>query len=936
MLSLLFVGLRRRRGEVRRLRVMTALAVLLLSFALIFQDNMNGFTMESNYRSYGSWVFRTVGPVFEGHPYLEASGDIIRASDIFLPEPRQGSARLLVGEEQETEEVAENAEPEPEISVSVDDHSRFCNLSVGYLPPELAEENYIRLYEGRWPERSGEITMELAALQTLGLSFELGQEVTFYLSEPVDYSRFTEEETPTRTLRLYTFILVGTMERYSSRWLSGNELPGAILSKADCENIPMDLTDYTFWSLRPEYRRGDVWNFALELIDSVKSSERYSGEDFAENGAAFYNPFWGNPELYRGITAVLVLLSSSVMAYLMATYLAKRRRYLLRLREIGASSLEVWRLAAAECLVSVVPTAVFALPAAYILSLAAVWAVTAISGLAWFYVFSWGTLFTILGAVAVTLTLAMAAAILIVAGRGISEKRRGISRHKAAALHRTALRREGKRPYLGFGEILRRQRRLHPLSTVLMCLASVLASAVILFCVSEIGYAYLRDNTVRAIFPDFSGYTYYTAEMRYVVPVKTYTNRHRRKFDTETLKISAKTSRLNSSIPDAFFDELAENPGVESFTRDLNDSLRDVGWPGRESDAFFLGYLREYARKTVHTEHELDLESEKAPAFLDELAKSVITIRARENSDYVWHDHTGKAPEGAEYEAFRSGESVIVSIDKSWKTLSRFGRNSGEAVTEDMWESLGHSFEAGDTLTLYGKNGEITVTVAAVTESDSGFMTIESGPGLASRLRELDGASGQWNNFRVTFGALADMENTAKSLSELCARYNVTYSSYTEALRESREELFRTTITYGFFAASMAILLVFVASSAQAERAARLRPEEERLRRLGAEKGRIRRERNADAFFESLRLVPALLLMYAARMIKYLPDFTRDGAGYVSSLLGEILRPETSSPVFIAAVYVFEWMGWIAVLITLLALMLALWAVNRRGASENE
>ena len=39
-------GLKRRSREVRRMRVMTCLAVFFLAFTLLFQDNINAFQLE--------------------------------------------------------------------------------------------------------------------------------------------------------------------------------------------------------------------------------------------------------------------------------------------------------------------------------------------------------------------------------------------------------------------------------------------------------------------------------------------------------------------------------------------------------------------------------------------------------------------------------------------------------------------------------------------------------------------------------------------------------------------------------------------------------------------------------------------------------------------------------------------------------------------------
>ncbi len=53
--SLFIKGVVRRKKEIRRMRIMTCIAVFFLVFTLLLQDNLNAFQKEMNDRKYGSW-----------------------------------------------------------------------------------------------------------------------------------------------------------------------------------------------------------------------------------------------------------------------------------------------------------------------------------------------------------------------------------------------------------------------------------------------------------------------------------------------------------------------------------------------------------------------------------------------------------------------------------------------------------------------------------------------------------------------------------------------------------------------------------------------------------------------------------------------------------------------------------------------------------------
>ena len=911
--SLFRKGLKRRKKEVLRLRFMMGLAVFLTAFVLLFQDNINAYVMENNYRLYGRWLFRTEGGARVESPYLD--WESVRVGG-YLQKLYDPTPELDPGEEDGEAEPAEgeNREPEDRIEVPENENHRQTSVRIGSMDEAFAEENKLGLYEGRLPRTPNEIAMELGALQQLGLSYELGQELSFYLAEPVAEpdptpAQSAEGEEPERVLVLnrVSFTLCGTLERYTARWDEGGSLPGALITGEAFDSLTMDKSAFDFGMLKPEYTDSSVWSFASELMDAASASAQGADGSCVANRAAYYNPFWGDPTLYRNMIAVLLILCVSLVTYLTAAYLTKRKRFFLRLREIGASTAEVWKMAAYECSLAVLPAIFAGIVGAYALSLGAVFAMTRLSGFPWFYVFLWQTLLRILLCVLVTFGVSLLAALLIFSGRGISEKRRGLSKRAAAALRRRASKQSLR---LGYRETLKRERMRHPLTTVLRRLAAVLVCAVLVYSFDVISGA---AKAYHANLTPFSGMRVTAVNLSCRVP-----NGPKK---TEKFDLGTTAPFLRNTIPEAFFAELAEKPGVASCTRILSDRFRAVSWDGKEENEAYRQYLEALAENLVGP---YSRENKALPAFLDKIDLTVFLISVRENAEAVWKDF-GLKGEGPEYEAYLRGEAVVLG------------------ATPDFLERT--RLQPGDTLYLSGVNGELPVTVAALTEHYTQGATLFGSAAFGARLQALDGAEGQWNTFVTSFDARSDKENTAKALAELCARYGLEYTSSAEMLKDIEENYLRTGVTYGFFSLSLLILFLFMAFSMSAERDLRLRDKRELLRKLGAEEAAFPREKRREAIREALYALTALPLALAARYWLIWRDLGQaGGAVYYSRLLGRNLNygeaffemEQTDSREFYALINTLETRSWLWLLIPLiLAVLLTAFAYGKTGKGDD-
>ena len=974
------LGMKRRSKQVRRLRIMTCLAVFFLTTLLLFQDNINAYTMQMNYRSYGSWVFQSTNDVLESNPYLYCSGTIRSGSRIYLTDPFGESNNRGEAPEQPTNQETESIEPQ--LIISAGDETRDTGRYIGVLPESFAKENGVSLYEGRFPLSSDEIVIERGTLQAMGLDYQLGKTISFYVSEPIELPRQEDEKEKSnnnqsegipkedddseqaqdlqRTLNLVQFTLVGTMDRYSLRWNSCGDLPSAVITQEAFDALNMDKRDLRFYSLKPEYAKGDVWSFAVDVIDGVTA--RFDEGEVLANRAAFFNPFWGNPKMYQVMTGILLLLCSAILAYLMAAYLEKRQVYFLRLRELGSSTMEVFRMASYECVGGALPLIPITIALCYGLSLLAVSLAASHASLPFFYVFSLKTFFLVLGCTFLTLTVSLAAAFVLLSGKSVTQKRRSMPKAACRSLRRRSLRRrQNTRSWLGLKETLVRRRRLHPVQTLMLRFAGIISCAVLLLCVWTI-----QDRAVdyRNYFlenGDFQASRPYHYAARYTVPVEPFRGQMGAIRDRETWYSEGYIPSLKNSIPDSFFAQLEELPGVEAENRRMTDGSRLVRWSGRDHDPFFQAYLLKYAElMTPPNLHTLNLtpseEDENARKlardYLDALSLTLTPIQCWEDGSALWETYQDALENGtADRKAFLQGEQVIVCVDSHWRLVNLAQYYSGQKGPEDAdhWTELGASFSVGDELEIVCRNGTVPVRIAAVVEDVSdtaaGFPIFGS-QALIQRIAEMDGIPVGFNEVRIDLNSLSNRENTAEILASLCADYGLSYQDNTEVLREKNDAYYRSVLTYGFFGIVLTVLYLFICSAVAAEQRRRLVPSIALYRRFGSEYKALRSAVRRDALKQSLWLLWSVPVFLAARTV-FVRNEVLSGKlfGFYSVLFQRYLywtgRPDIqteSSPWKISVAYVLEHTSPL-MLIPLFLMLLAVWYLTGKtdkGGKTNE
>lgn len=1006
-------SIKRRGKEIRRMRVMTCLAVFFLSFTLLLQDNIGAYRMELNYREYGHWFAYATDGFFKKYDYLEDGGSVYVGSNIYLTHPRvsvyDGSfendlvpiktenenGSVTVIQPDITDEDGNFLPPEEHIEVDELGGRRVINGFIGAFSEGFADKNGITLYDGRLPQADNEIAMELSVLHELGYSYEIGQDVTFYVSPKVpllpksnSYENgipVHDEEDYYLPLTLVTFRLVGTVRRYTQNWSEGANLPSAIVTAQAFESLDSYKREISFYDLKEGTGGENVWEFSSQEFSKYEQKQEdwlFSQDDtkqnseleelHAWNSAAYGSPLWGSGKLYNYITLLLIFMSICIIAYLMASYLRKRKPFFIKMREIGAPVYEVWGLAAYECVVSTLPFALISLAAAYAFALLCAFVLTKAMGLPFVFHFVPATLLKIVLAIIMILAVSLIIALILFAGKGIAEKKKKMSKSARRAVSHRAKRKRST-AYLGLSETLKRERLIHPVKTWLTRIVCIALCALILFCFMQLfESAYYYYKLVNSG-SDFSG-TYHRNGFNADVSCVADTEAHwsdnsyiRTKIDTEEL-ILAKNMNFWAStevLGKEFLDDAMKVPGIKKLTYGMYDNTHPISWEGKENDKFIAycideglhsGDMNQYFKLRFDGDHLEDMRR-----CMD---NSYYRLACFEDTKALWSLAKPYLDRSvADYDSFVKGEQVIMVVDTNAfnvltmnYTWREYTMESFVKETENKWEELGHSFDPGDTVTIQSNNEEgvdTSAVVAGIIPADEYSKLAYGGPGdisgsvfkpmnegeygvmmalgsinFAEQVQKNDGGEFGMNVFGVKFDSPAEAKNNTKALTALCIRYGVQFSETIEYYDELEGDYIDTILTYGFFGFMLLILLIFVFQSIAKEERAAIEQRVTAFQNSGVPVSKLKLQKSADSAKQSLWVIAAIpfyILMMAVSRIK-----EAGAEGDIKSYLANIKNTSWN-----LIKYHIGHLG-IAVICAVVVMMVIMWLLNRKLINKNK
>ena len=468
---LIMRSMKRRKKEIRYVSAVTFIAVFFLGAVSVFQNVMNSYVTEVNYQNYGEWVLSAVEDLrrpgdFQEieHPYLSGYGVCMSGGEIL------------------------NAAGE------------VSGIRLGSLDKSCVEIGNISLFEGRMPEKEGEIVMDLPSLAALGYSYDLGQTVSLAAviwpgqeetgvtasAEPVIYRK--------------EFVLVGTVECIAGNWVycEGYSLPDCFVTKADLESMGGSLFNTYFYQLDRKYEDIDAVGFGLSL------AEKYQYCTF--NSYSYGGTLWGSPEMFTAVKVVLTVTAGLAVAYLVNSYEGERRKWYYQYRMIGAEKSQIREMIFLEGAYAVFPLALaaFILPQIAGALLCLVFAKS--RGIPYFYEFRPAEFFTQAAVIFAVLILALLTAWIRSSDRSLAKNTLEITERKRRRLRQCRA-----------GDLVKsffaRQRKRYPFRQTAAVLFSVAVCTVCIMIFSEIFSSIKAYRWDREFLDDFTAsktleYTY--------------------------------------------------------------------------------------------------------------------------------------------------------------------------------------------------------------------------------------------------------------------------------------------------------------------------------------------------------------------------------------------------------------------------------------------
>ncbi len=222
---------------VGRLRLSFWIGTLLALFAIGIQSYTSNKAQQLADQSYGIWetgVFQISSEQAEKileNPMIETIGTQSLAGQVVCPQPDSSAKQ-------------ETADNEPDESASFTGYQSYG--TIGYADDAFFELACLRLKYGDLPMQAGEIAVEAEALDSLGISYELGQ--------PIELLVQTEEG----SVEKQSFQLCGVLENYSRFWNGdGSTLRFFCASLENGGPFKSTPVENVFFKAKPGYSK--VW-----------------------------------------------------------------------------------------------------------------------------------------------------------------------------------------------------------------------------------------------------------------------------------------------------------------------------------------------------------------------------------------------------------------------------------------------------------------------------------------------------------------------------------------------------------------------------------------------------------------------------------------------------------------------------------------------------
>lgn len=877
----------RRKKDGIFMRMMTILMIFFLTITLLFMDNASEYQIQTNYKSYGEWLLRTPAINKVKSPYLESAGEIWKGGSIYC----------LSGKKQMSQKNR---------FINPADSSLMTGKNIGAISAQMIKQGHIKLKQGRFPEKDNEILMEESALAAVNSTCKVGENVSFYVAVDDDTVKLILEN---KKLKLYkvTYKLVGIIGEYSSLWNGGENLPNAFVTKESFENLNMTKTYYAFQSIRKKYMNGNTYHFADSLMGSIQKKikdklpdgEKFNEMGYAVNSFAYGNTFFSEKKIYRNMTYILVMLGSMVMAYIMSVYFSKRKKFYLRLIEIGSDRKKVFKISLYECTYYVLPSVLISLISFYLISAIIVYAVAKISGIEYFFVFKWKTLFLILACFALVFIMAFVFSWVMFGNRHITEKKENYSVYSYWRLRKRA--KKGKK--LNVYEYETRRKICSPMKFFFIRMIGIGVCVCVFVCFVQINSKVKSYKSICVANKDFIAEV--GAENFEIIEAKVPAKKH---MDDSVGKIidyvyvgeGTQKVYMKDIFSNEFMKFISNLKGIKKAEYTLWDESHIFSWTGKTNADY---YKNHQAEEAVYIDSSTELGKKYAVQYDSLMYKGIYYKDTKDIWDIVKNRIDKKS---ADYDSFDNGDEVLL-FEQKYNMGDSADLDDSAGGGEESFNDNSHnvnktetgfdkSLKKGDVLTIKTKEKDIKVKVGDILPiedydfiglGDSKPYIIAGSRKLEEKIAKQDKVKAGFNHVKIDFSRISDTAAVDKILERKCENLNYKSEENYKEINKAFKSMAKETITYGTFIAIITIIYIFILVCILYEEYGSMKKRRKLLKKFGVQEKEFTKAALLNGFKEAayiLLSIPAVYIFYGISFIlKWKKEYAQQYGSAVSS-----------------------------------------------------
>ncbi len=800
-MDLISVGRRRRRKELIRVSAIVFLVSFFLAAFLLYHSQMEEYENQRNIRLCGSWILEKEA-LYETpeslHPYVEKLGEVLAGVHVYCGD-------------------------------SGDAYENDTGLYIGTIPDNMSDIGNVRVYDGRLPEKDGEVALTLGALERLGLSYELGQQIEINYGKYYSHSMLVRDKQE-QIYHTETYVVTGILYNYSDMWNTGAGMPSIIISEGDFDRLDAQKLHLGFYGLKGEYADVDT---------------QFTGAVMGDDDTIHYNSnvyeavLWDNGIANVWIVISVMVIGCCAMAYIIIQENKRRKNYYYRMRCIGATKGQIRAFSMQESVLTIIPAAAGGIVAAYAICAIVEFFISLREDIGYFYTFDVKALMRIIGAVFITMVVSLFASQCALMHRRIADNDERISTKRADRLRKKAAK-AGRSRLITPAYTARRVNELHPIRTMLLRIVGIAVCSLVLYNITKIfndvNY-YLR---VKKVYKDFV--IQMPDEYRYKIQ---YEDKENNSVTTQ----DAVFYIMDNGLSDAAVKSIELVEGIERADYITEESTHKLSWDGMESGQYYKDMV--------------DMLTNGGKCEYDDIYGELFCEVYYNNTERLWNDFSANIEwSGADYEKFSKGEQVFIA---------------GDVSNDD-------SVEPGDIVHIETEAGNIDVEVAAVIPFELEMKYIDQGNGrcdmigsdlLGRKVAAADGKEFKYTEAEILFDNYRDAELIAQQLSIIAVRSGGKYKAEYTAVKQQYNSLTHKLFMYGGFVAAVFFMYAVIRIGILKDDAEMLSVSRTRLKQAGADDGFVVKQAVSWGLKDGISLfiaIPVVMTVHGVIYVKEVID----------------------------------------------------------------